>query len=117
MSTTTEASSVASDRPDSISSTLLERVRARQPEAWQRLVDDQPFFYSLDPSQQPKRISIVRPGWSNGCLGIYQLQGDRLTIHLSKDQLPTDVAAEPQEGEILLVLKRASGVASASPCR
>jgi RNA polymerase sigma-70 factor (ECF subfamily) len=39
MDTLTEGSRGGASSPSSISSTLLERIRARRPEAWQRLVD------------------------------------------------------------------------------
>ena len=72
----------------------------------QPLESDEPFSYALDSSRDPKTIELndkVRVP----CSGIYQLDGNRLTIRLGKDaNRPTDIDAPADDGEVLLELKR-----------
>jgi HlyD family secretion protein len=73
--------------------------------------------YSLDPFSRPKALDFQSPGWNYGS-GIYELQGDRLTLclhtmmemgmtgHQEGSARPTKLAADDKAHTYLVVLKR-----------
>ncbi len=65
---------------------------------------DQSHPYALTPSAQPRQINLFFV-FGRSCLGIYELQDNRLRIYLGKER-PKQMADEPGENEALLVLER-----------
>lgn len=80
----------------------------------------QSFDYRLDPTASPKRIDLVaEAAGASGvrestALGIYEIQGEQLKIHLvrrvlalqEQAQRPKDFAIDPESGDVLFVLER-----------
>jgi uncharacterized protein (TIGR03067 family) len=68
--------------------------------------------YRIDPTAAPKTIDLLKNGGVTG-LGVYEIDGDRLTICLAKylpslktNQRPKRLAVGPDSGDVLLVLQR-----------
>ena len=79
------------------------------------------FQYRIDPTASPKTIDLLGTSRGSGAtatkelsaLGIYEIQGDRLKLCLTKylssvtsEQRPDHFAIEPTSGNVLLVLDR-----------
>jgi uncharacterized protein (TIGR03067 family) len=68
--------------------------------------------FKLDPAVDPKEIDVIRAGDSGGMLGIYRLDGDRLTICMGDPGEPRpkrfETTPDSKFNHMLLVLQRAS---------
>jgi uncharacterized protein (TIGR03067 family) len=76
------------------------------------------FTFKLHPTEKPKGIDLKMPGEKTPTLGIYRLEGDRLTLCVrgrgdrKKDGTPSDLreSSRPKEfateGNMLMVLTR-----------
>jgi RNA polymerase sigma factor (sigma-70 family) len=69
------------------------------------------FSYTLDPSARPKAIDFELPrsmirGPKRKMLGIYKLEGDRLTVALSSEARPTAFAAKKESKTGVYVFRR-----------
>jgi RNA polymerase sigma factor (sigma-70 family) len=68
--------------------------------------------YLLDPTQSPKVIDFYLPFGPNGqtivLLGVYELTGDRLRIHLAEAGRPRPASVEPADGseQMVILLER-----------
>ncbi|MCX7427825.1 MAG: protein kinase [Planctomycetia bacterium] len=65
--------------------------------------------YQINPGSEPKRIDIGKADRTN-LLGIYKLEGDRLTLCLAEKDRPTDFWPEFGSQRVLLVLRRVGDV-------
>jgi HlyD family secretion protein len=69
--------------------------------------------YALDSTANPKRIDAIGAFDNMKSYGIYELQGDRLTLCNSLDKQPTELSASPDNA--LTVLKRVTDSTEKSP--
>ena len=79
--------------------------------------------YAIDPSTQPKRINFISAYRSEGYPGVYELDGDQLTICATlsdrvfgdfESERPKSIPAKPGEDQVLIVLRRVH-LAAAAP--
>ncbi len=80
------------------------------------------FHYTLDPTASPKKIDVFQNpdptiAAGPGALGIYEIDGERLKIHLAlslptlqeQAQRPKSFSIDPNSGDVLVVLQRYHG--------
>ncbi|HZT82354.1 MAG TPA: TIGR03067 domain-containing protein [Gemmataceae bacterium] len=71
-----------------------------------------PFRYKLNPAAKPKQIDLtvqLEPHKGRVSLGIYQLDGDKLTLcnnHRLTDKRPTEFKSMPLDGMSVYILER-----------
>jgi uncharacterized protein (TIGR03067 family) len=73
------------------------------------IVPDGECEYKLDPSKKPKQIDVSPlEGKEKGMTfhGVYKLDGDKLTLHMSVDEQERPAGFEAKEGALLFVLER-----------
>src|SRR2546423_345443 len=66
---------------------------------------DEKASYKIDPSQKPKAIDITPDGDPKSLHGIYTLEGDKLTICLSREpgqKRPTEFSAKEGSDQMLI---------------
>jgi RNA polymerase sigma factor (sigma-70 family) len=69
------------------------------------------FSFTLDPSAKPKTIDVAFPasmirGPNRTGLGIYKLEGDRLTVATSSEKRPTEFKADKESKTSVYVFRR-----------